>query len=69
MQDLWMAFVSNTGDQRTLVHMIGIALSIWCPRCGFQSWFDLGELGAQVGWILIPTNENESSYLEDCENS
>jgi len=33
----------------------GFGLSVWCPSCGYQNWFDPREVIFNIGWVVLPT--------------
>jgi RNase P subunit RPR2 len=52
----WLVPVAlgNKFSYQTMIEK-GLGLNVWCPRCGWQNWFDPREVMASIGWIILPT--------------
>ena len=52
----WLISVS-IGMRENYRRMIesGLALTVQCPCCGYQNWFDPREVIFNIGWMVLPT--------------
>jgi len=46
--------LGNKFSYQTMIEK-GLGVNVWCPRCGWQNWFDPREVMASIGWIILPT--------------